>query len=155
MSLTSACERQVDEYDQYTLNFWNQNPKVHAMLQQEGSGNCVAEEEKKLCDFISHAFIEYPNVITVSDNPHFDMAIMNNILQKYQCPPIALRSGRYFRPLCTWSFAQAFRATKHVIDNNSNTGRDVDKKVVIRHHPFWDCCWILSQHFKMLDAMKT
>ena len=66
------------------------------------------EVEKKIVWLVRWIKENYKSFWTISDNPSFDIRLLDNILSKHNEPSISIRSdGSFFQPICTWSFKRS------------------------------------------------
>ena len=100
-----GCERPESAMDEATRVFWEKHNKVYTQLRQQAHGKNVEEEELKMCQYITDIITEYPQVHVALDNPQYDNRLLDNLLQRHNFPPIAMRpKNTYFQSVCTWSF---------------------------------------------------
>lgn len=154
----SGCERDNKDYDEITHMFWNKHQKAHEQLINTGKGKIAEIEELLLCEYISEIVKKYPKIYVISDNPQYDIRLLDNMLQLYNFPPISVRGNKmYFQCICTWSFKMGIIALfgKNTIidDMDTTTDRQVDAYFGPRHTPKADCARIISQHFKVMDII--
>jgi hypothetical protein len=152
------CHRSSTEYDLETTKFWKQHTDAFQYI-KEGwvPQRSEVESEKLLIKHVQGVFLDYGDAYFVSDNPQFDIRLLDNILQKHGHPTVAKRiEGRYLPTLCTRSFKLGVFALNH----RSNThkpkmgARSVDAKLGPFHTPIADCMRIISQHFALKDLIS-
>lgn len=160
------CPRTIDEFDDPTRQFWDQHPSSFDIISKYPSTDTVTVAEQQLCRKVYSILLKYPHVRLVSDNPGFDIRILDNIMVKYGYKPTSHRAnGGYLQCTCTWSYQlpimrmykiQACELDEymHAIGLGYALERSVTTYFGPKHTPRADCARILSQHFKMLDLEK-
>jgi len=88
--------------------FWQNHSAALQYNLEQGAGIQEAVAEKNLCQYVSELRAEIPHFFLVSDNPGYDVAVVDKILTKHGYPPLSQRSdGRYAQTLCAWSYRLA------------------------------------------------
>ena len=160
----SGCNRPKTDYDEKTLKFWNKNLKAHNQMTATYKTNKVEHEELCLCKYISQILAEYPTVYLISDNPQYDIKLVDNILAKYDFDPISMRNDKlYFQCICTWSYRLGVKAilNQKRIDINAlesnlpDVYRELNAYFGPRHTPQADCARILRDHFRLMDVIEN
>lgn len=158
-SHVGKCEREYREYDAKTLEFWTcANPLAFQVINSYPS-KPVNVAELDLCSTIRRILRDYPRIFVVSDNPQYDIRILDNILVNNGYPVVSNRlNGIYLQSICTWTFLtaamQIYNVTrKQILSPRSD--REVDHKHHGVHHtPITDCSRILAHHFTVLDFIR-
>jgi hypothetical protein len=135
--------------DKVTSEFWDLNPDASAYF--EARSLEAPATELDICAAVDEIFRSFPGVIFVSDNPCFDIFILDSILRSNNKPPVSLYSGIYIKPVCTSSFEAAVRLTR---------GKSFRKQNKCYfgppHTPAADCVSILMSHMGNLkEAMNS
>jgi hypothetical protein len=160
--LESYCRRQDSDFDEETREFWNKYPESQKRLTDLAHEFEQGKEEIRICEFIRYITDTYPGVTIVSDNPQFDLRMLDNILTKHDFPVCGKRKDRYSRSISTLSFCHG---VKSVIGNYTynmikaelssiNPRRQVDLYQGTPHCPLYDCATILSAYFKAMDIAR-
>lgn len=92
--------------DRSTVKFWaaNKDALDHIELQTDGTREAA---EKNICEFFNSLEGAY---WIVSDNPSFDVAIVDDIMLKHGHRRTCFRqTGEYHQPLCSWSYTLGLR----------------------------------------------
>lgn len=154
----SGCKRKLANYHPKTKIFWLKNEDAHGhILTQYGHLDPISEETL-LCQFLQSICMKYQDLHVVSDNPQFDIRILDNILRKNKKEPISSRSNSYFPTTCAWSYKQAVMSVlgRSAFKRTKKGGnREVDQNILLRHCPLSDCMRILSNHFHVLDVIES
>lgn len=165
-SIQATCHRSESEYDTHTLQFWKKHPEAHRSILVEASPNIAVNTlERHMCEYVRGVLNTYPNVFVVSDNPQFDIRILDNMLTQHGYPPVSYRpNGRYFQTLCTWSYRQAILGvlpsrTRSVLSRHAISSRtsmsQLDSLKGVAHTPIHDCANILESHYAHLDILSN
>lgn len=162
---TGGCTINDSEYDAATAAFWNRNRKAHDINRSDDNYKKLPPQEATilLCSRISKIMKEYPRVYFVTDNPGYDLTILNTILVQNGYNPVSNRDGDvYFQCICSWSFRLSTLAilgisrskvNEYLRQHNIRHDRTVDIYFGPRHTPQADCARIMSQHFEILDII--
>lgn len=163
-SIAASCLRHKSEYDTPTMQFWKKHPRAHrAILSNVDAKTSIHDLELELCTYVRSILDTYPCTYVVSDNPQFDIRLLDNMLCMHNMPTVSCRTNnRYLPTLCTWSYRQgmhALRFDKH----NTRFGVQVRESEAttiigtqdIAHTPLFDCVQILYSHFRMLDLVAA
>ena len=85
--------------------FWSRHSDALKYNLERGAGIPEAMAETNLCQYVNDLRTQTPHFFLVSDNPGFDVAVVDHILAKHGHPPLCQRpNGRYLQTLCAWSF---------------------------------------------------
>jgi hypothetical protein len=159
-SLESYCERQASDFDDDTSQFWAKHPESYQRLRHLAQGRDQDTEEKKLCAFIQNVTDTHPGIVMVSDNPQFDLRMLDNMLLKHGYPVCGKRKDRYSRAISTLSFCHG---VKSVVGNHSynklkltlkSGRRPVDLHKGTLHCPLFDCAAIVANYFDAMDIAR-
>mmetsp|Transcript_20776 Transcript_20776/g.29273 ORF Transcript_20776/g.29273 Transcript_20776/m.29273 type:complete len:238 (+) Transcript_20776:300-1013(+) len=110
--------------------------------------------EEHICKFVESLRELYPRFWLISDNPSFDIRIIDNILHRHGNASINFRSASVFlQPICSWSFKRALQMAWHrgvgkpdvsqhlsklrPIDSEEETER-LQRGLAGRHTPLYD-----------------
>lgn len=160
-----GCKRVLSEYDVESKIFWNKHKNAHDYLlkKHENVSDDIEIEEFNLCSCIRQIIQDFPNVYIVSDNPQYDIRLLDNMLEKYNFPPISVRGPDiYYQCICTWSFQLATLAlldlkrediNNYLHNNKLLKQRQIDSYFGLRHTPTADCARILNEHFQLMDIV--
>lgn len=159
----SICHRSVEDYDDVTRDFWEKHPEAYEQLMWKSSNNTPEQQEIELCKYVSNILLKYPHIYIISDNPQYDIRLLDNILERHSFSPVALRSNNlYLQCICTWSFKMGVisilgKPHKHFFTKKPNISKNrrVDDYFGPKHMPIADCAYILSQHFGVMDIVNS
>ena len=157
LSIESYCQRNEKDFDAPTLSFWNNHEVAFQRLQQLSLSCDEVMEELKLCQFIQKVLTDYPDVQVLSDNPQFDLRLLDNILLKHNFPVIGIRRHSYQPSICTLSYKNGVKSIlgrKRFDNMQCLTTRNVGQFSGIAHCPLFDCSVILANHFSVMDIAR-
>lgn len=144
-------DRRVRDFDKHTMSFWSKNVAAFMFLRNHSTAVSEQKAEIELIDYLNSVWKKYVRVKIISDNPQFDVRLMDNILIKNGQPVLALRvPNKYLYVTCTRSFRQG--CTKNNIIIQGKTLHIINH--VLQHVPVNDSCHILSRHFDILDSIQ-
>jgi len=109
-SIVAMEEIFVDRSEQVIHNgsvadFWLKNSDAFDYNMRRGIGVSEAVAEQRVCNYIEELRRKTPHFFCISDNPSFDIAILDNILTKHGFAPLSDRGGDlYAQVLDTWSY---------------------------------------------------
>lgn len=160
-SIESYCDRSPEEFDAATREFWDTHPEARDRIKQKAVGLDRETEEKRLCDFIQSVFSQQSSVHVVTDNPQFDLRLLDNLLVKHGFPVIAMRAGCYVHSVCSVSYRHGALSGigKETWDRVSGLVKDsayyrpVARYQGLHHCPLFDCARILASHFNTMDII--
>ena len=157
------CDRSDDEYDEITKQFWENHSDAYHIIKSQYQCLPINDANKLLCSRISDIVSKYERAYFVSDNPQFDLKILDNILTSNGYDPVSRRSENlYLQCVCTWSFQLSILSLlgfspididKFLIRKGLISSREIDNYFGPRHTPRSDCAKILCNHFKILDII--
>jgi hypothetical protein len=167
----TGCMRGNNTVSADKIEFWNKHQKAYTYNCKLCKNKKVYEEEERISRFVSLWLKRYPNIYIISDNPSFDVSILQNIYQTNALrqqkshdkplPSITVRSGKYFQPICTWSTKRTIQLMSGINFKHITRAlyRDVsqmanDKTSNILHTPLYDCSKIVSEYFLILDYLN-
>jgi hypothetical protein len=151
--------------------FWKRNVQAFDSNKLIGGKNTVEEAELSIVHFIKEIKEKY-DFFLISDNPTFDVKILDDILIRNDEQAICFRKNDYFQAICTWSYRLAtmqlmgFKSSelnrihaslKHPsrqLDNFLHNDDD-EKSECSRHTPIHDACLITLQYFKLKDMVNN
>ena len=157
-----ACVRSPDEYDDRTAAFWEKHPVAKKAIDNM-SALPVKAAEALLCDRIVALLKRFPDAYFVSDNPQYDIRIVDNILTTRGFGKISdRRQNTYRQTICTWSFQLSVLSVYNyrlsdlplllAQSGHASPPRAIKRLAVGVHHcPNADCARILANHFMVLD----
>jgi hypothetical protein len=167
-SFETGCARGTNSLSRETKLFWDKYPSAYKYNIELCKNKKVYEEEKNISHFVSTWLKKHPNIYIISDNPTFDISMLQNIYQnnairedqKDPLPSIMIRNGNYYQPICTWSVKRTLQLMFNV--NFKYIPRALYREVSqmandplhILHTPLYDCSKIVSEYFLMLDYMN-
>jgi hypothetical protein len=163
-AITIGCERTDDEYDASTLAFWTRNQIAKDFIAKNIKMETKEDAESKVISFINGTLQKFPAAFVISDNPEFDICILNRILRSHGHDPISDRKhgqNKYYHSICTWSYQLAvcswLGVTAHQLETGhaatANHRRRIDDYFGPRHTPLADCARIIASHFHLIDIM--
>lgn len=136
--------------------FWQDKKEAvlfNLLLIKKSKENYISlnEVEKKIVWLVRWIKENYKNFWTISDNPAFDIRLLDNILHKHHESSISIRSdGSFFQPICTWSFKRSLglvgkRPAKNSLKNISTVVSKMKSVhfqlsigTYLRHTPLFD-----------------
>lgn len=163
-SLRIITMRDMTDSDENAIAFWKKHHQSYDIIQQY-QYLPVEEANKLLCDSIINIFERFPNAYIVSDDPQYNLRILDNILETYGHNPVSQRGGNlYSQCICTWSFRFSILSLLGFPESHVDrflgqrgiivAGREIDNYFGPLHTPWSDCARILSNHCKMLDVIS-
>ena len=149
--LRASCDRAEPTHTQ-TRAFWSRHPKAFQHNLGEGKGRDRVSEEQRICQYVTSLRARYPRFYLLSDNPEFDIALLNSILRRASLPPISSRSdGLYLQTICTWSSRLVLRMLGVPVPRENRVAPAATR---LAHTPEFDCRRILNDYLCTLDAIK-
>ncbi len=154
-------------------DFWKRKPKAFEYNMQRGLGVSEAVAEARVCSYIHELRRKTPHFFLVSDNPSFDVRILDGILIKHGNPPLSDRGfAMYAQVLDTWSYrmslARIFNTKSPMLfqhphvckllgiaHSTQNKPPIEEPNATLRHTPLHDCCEILATFFRCLDLASA
>src|SRR6185369_12374688 len=89
--------------------FWENNSSALAYNMSRGIGVSEVAAETQICRYVNELRRSDPHFFLVSDNPSFDVRILDGILINHGHLALSQRTpDMYAQTLCTWSFQMAF-----------------------------------------------
>lgn len=149
--------------------FWRKNQTSYQyilkhMVNCDNGKKNIDDHEKNLCQTINTILQKYPHCTIISDNPSFDIKILDNLLLKHGFNVSSNRGHDiYYQCVCTWSFRISvctllrisnLKLYSFVKQYVNNITREVDGNLGPKHTPKADCARILSQYFQLLDIIN-
>jgi hypothetical protein len=160
-----GCDRSTHICENKEINeFWKKHPAAYEANRLIGGKNTQKEAEWAIVHFIREIKKKY-NFFLISDNPAFDVKILDDILARNGEKAICFRKGDYLQCLDTWTFRLA---TMQILGLKSsdlnrvhaNLNRPLremdficqdDQTEFPRHTPVFDACQLALQYFKVKD----
>lgn len=162
-SLVRYIKRPLSAYDDARKEFWLVNHKTaHDWICTHGEDISHEEKyERELVQFIREAHRRYPHMRVISDNPSYDLRILDNLCQKYKAPPCTQRhDGKWHHPICTYTYAlvvQLWLGTRNTdllynmsAAKHQRTTRQSDS-CEPPHTPWTDVQQLVYKYFRILD----
>lgn len=152
----TACDPLDQQMSAPRKKFWERHPEARDHISSLSSGKLRQTEERRVFAFVSKWIRLYPSLFLVSDNPSFDVHILQSILRRVRPTfDITVRKhGQYYQPVCIWSMKialqmiGAYTPTKHEYIQS-------DTIVHIVHTPLYDCMCILNRYFDLLKCTQN
>jgi hypothetical protein len=147
--LHAACARGLPTQD--TLEFWRRHPAAFLFNQQAGRDTCLVTEEQRICDFVRMVKTDYPNFYLVTDNPEYDVGLLNSLLIRHDQSVMSRRGPTtYFQSICTWSSKKTLAMlgvpiVKRTVPGLSGPG--------VAHTPLYDCTQVLQSYLCTLQTI--
>jgi hypothetical protein len=151
----TACERGGTKMSTATRDFWRQHPCAFLWNCSAGKTKLARSEEIRICAFIEQAKADYPNFFLISDNPEYDVGMLNNILERNGHALMSRRNSRtYFQSICTWS-------SKRILDLLGIPIWEQDLLQLppmpvdtdLAHTPLYDCRRVLNTYLCLLSTI--
>lgn len=155
---TYVCRRPLQKFDPVTLKFWNENPSAFHFLRDYPQATSVQDAENNLCKDFRELVKKFPKFFFVSDNPQFDVALLDQILLRGSLPTVAHRCPpKYLHTTCTRSFHQAMRIMNRGVCYLKPRGASELLRLTraCKHTPLCDAATILLHHFEVLEAASS
>jgi hypothetical protein len=155
----ATVKRPAQSYDDVRRDFWfNKHRAAYDALQAYVSE--VKSAELQLVQFVQRAHQDHPFLQVVSDNPAFDLHLLNDMLMRHGYPTSNFRmNGKWCAPICTRSFIKCYRLLQGGAELPpapvSQSAFSVDAVVGIPHTPWFDVRKILSDYFNCCDAIAA
>lgn len=149
-----AVRRPTYEYDQKRRVFWFvEHRAAHDWLMEIAlAPEEIPTVERELAKFVREAHRRFPGLEVLSDNPAYDLRMLDNIMQRHDQPPVTERhDGSWARPTCTISFAHAAQMLLGR-DWSAPTGTP---RAEPPHTPWRDVQDIVDAHFRVLDRIAA
>ena len=161
--LVRIVKRPMEVYDYQRKAFWlNRHPKAHEWLQERAQAIETAEAaETELAQFVREAHRRYPQLQVISDNPTFDLRLLDNILCSRGLPPCSIRADMsWTHAICTYSHAisaQQWIGTRnldamHRSMFGGTSNRTVSDKDPL-HTPWKDLITMVNNYFMVQDIL--
>lgn len=154
-----VCKREKEDFDDTTMKFWKNHPGAFNLLKNFPRTRPPAVCEAQICTQLTTLFATYPKVFFLSDNPQFDIAILDSMLQRHDLPTIAHRcENMYMHTICTRSFFIGAKMARrgHVSRMYYPQGSELQRLLVsgFDHTPIKDAARIISQHLAVLKSLS-
>ena len=150
-TFSSHCEREPP-YTKETRSFWKKHHDAYVYNHTLGKGRDVRDEEKRICLFIQQIKRKYTRCYMLSDNPEFDISLLNDILTRNGYTIISHRSSKvYLQTICTWTsrlILKMLGVRQLKMDIIKYDGHD------IHHTPIHDCKRILNDYLCTLRTIN-
>ena len=148
--LETACTRE-EVCSRTKTCFWNRHHRAKLYIERLGHGQCNPFEEKRITNFVWKWLDAVPTLYLISDNPTFDLNILQDITTRVSpTRNILIRNGNYFQPVCTWSMKLALQMM-YPEKRTTYKNRVSVPHCGIPHTPLYDCLNIMNHHFDVLD----
>lgn len=151
----TACNRNVEKMHGATKKFWKRNKLAFAYNINIGAMRDPCVEEKRLCRFIEDVKKDFPRFFLISDNPSYDIGMMNALLLRHGFETMSNRApGIYLQPICVWTFKRTLACLGM---RTSMTDKvEIKKKtdIIVAHTPIYDCLCILNEYLCLLETMN-
>jgi hypothetical protein len=150
-TFSTACER--DPCMTRSMHkFWEKHKEAYEFNVNYGQKKNSFQEETRICQFITHLKLKYPNFYLLSDTPEFDISMINDILIRHDYPVMSYRNERtYFQCICTWSSKRILHKLGLVIDATDIIRVD---QIHVPHTPKADCIRILNDYLNVLSTIE-
>lgn len=150
-SFTSHCEREVPSTKK-TGMFWDKHRDAFDHNLITGKGRNVKDEEFRICTFIRRMKRVYTRCYLVSDNPEFDIGLLNDILIRNGQTIIShRRHNLYLQTICTWTSKLVLKMLgirQQKLDIIEYCGQGIP------HTPLHDCKRILNDYLCTLRTIN-
>ena len=169
-SITRILKVPVEFYDEPRKHFWlTLHPKSHEYMYTHGEDMQKRKHfEMELVKFVRDAHRKYTALTVISDNPSFDIRLLDMLLAEYKAPASCYRAdGTWHHVVDTASYQMALQDCFHTksllsihrkwFTRNRLIVRQVDNvqpEHAILHTPLYDCLQVASAYFIALDLAK-
>lgn len=162
-SIVRAVRRPVESYDEPRRAFWFANHlEAHKWIERIAQPITRTHAlEGELCEFVRRAHRNYPHLTVLSDNPAFDLRLLDNMLCDRGMPVCSARdNGAWTHPMCSFSFSVALQKWA-VAHNWSEMQRHLLTKTRATqplntdplHTPLRDVIAMVNRYFVTLDTL--
>jgi hypothetical protein len=154
--------------DDSIREFWLKHSDAFAVNTKIAGTRSEEVAEKELVKYVLNLKRKYHNFFLISDNPSFDVRLLDNILAIYGEKSMSLRlGGDYFQCIDTWSYRlstqQLLNFRSHELSRVHGTlqrpvrpvTRFVEESGGLRHTPTFDAMVLTSQYFKVKDVVAS
>jgi hypothetical protein len=137
--------RPPEEYDTQRQVFWSNNRQAHQWILQHAVDTPANKVEDELCRFVRNMWVLYPRLRVVSDNPSFDIRILDNMLAEREMPLCNMSSrGEWSHVICSYSVQRSLQCAIYPRVKDTFTSH-------MAHTPWFDVCQKMNQFFCVLD----
>ena len=155
--ISCACDRGTDMLDTSTSlsEFWRQNQDALEYNRKMGHGISVLDAEVRICKFVEKIKRDFPHFYLVSDNPEYDIGIMNQILIRHGLSVMSQRTSTiYHQSICTWSTRRALEQAGIRCPWHDHVGiKNAMAHGQMPHTPVFDCMRILNGYLNALSSI--
>ena len=163
----TGCMRGSNTLATDKVAFWGKHTAAYEYNNNLCKTKKVYEEEERISTFLSKWLKQYPSLYIVSDNPAFDIAMLQTIYQNHAIrqkispvPSIMIRNHIYYQPICTWSMKRTIQLITGINAKymKKYTERDIYKMSHdlsgIIHTPLFDTSKIIDEYLTLLDFIQ-
>lgn len=146
----AVCQRYLEEFDETHIKFWALHPEAYRYNSIAAAGRQL-EEEAGLCRFVRDMLDRYPGADIVSDNPQYDIFILEQMMLNHGWPSTGLRRTGIYRPYVCVSTSRSILNSLAI----SVVPRSELAEVFYgpRHTPYADAMATVSDYFAIMDAI--
>lgn len=177
-----GCDRTVDDDKKTTEmhadsvesneQFWRKHRQAKAYCNALGAGKTVENGERHIVEYFVGLESRYKPYWLLSDNPSYDVALLDDILLRNGHPAVCNRHGSYYQALDTWSYRllylslnkcrsrdipmqfAALDKTNVVYDDTTLKTWLLDHPEGGRHSPLYDAVVGADAHLMLLSLTK-
>ena len=156
-TLHVACDRGDLLPSSASQAFWTRNRAAFDYNVKMGKGRSIETAETEICAFVSEIKGSFPHFFLLSDNPEYDVALLNSILTRHDLPVMSHRSETiYHQAICTWTSRRTLGllGIKHQTTDLVGLGR-YQAQGILAHTPLFDCMKILNDYLCTLDMVTA
>lgn len=152
--------RPLSEYDLPRQTFWSQRfPRAHRYIEDQARqlNRPAEEQELALVGFARAMHDKYPHLRLLSDNPTFDLGLLNTWLERYGRPSMMHgQRGNYVHPYCLHTGRLLMRALRcSVTAVPVRPVEQVANNRDLAHTPWYDVCKLVTEAFRQFDVITT
>lgn len=154
--------------DDSIREFWLKHSDAFAVNTKIAGERSEEVAEKELVKYILELKKKYHNFFLISDNPAFDVRMLDNILSKHGEMSMSLRHGDYFQCIDVWSYRlcamQLLCFRSHELSRIHGTLQRPVRHITrfvqeesggLRHTPTYDASMLTMQYFQVKDIVAS
>ena len=150
-----ACDRGDTVSSSTSRVFWSRNKAAFDYNVRMGKGRSIEAAETDICAFVVDLKRAFPHFYLLSDNPEYDVALLNSILTRHDLSVMSHRSETiYHQAICTWSSRRTLGllGLKHQTTDMVGLCR-YHERGMLAHTPLFDCMKILNDYLCTIDSI--
>ena len=150
--------------------FWGEHQEALDHSCARAVGTTRASEEVRIASFVAALRTHCPDFYLISDNPVFDVGILNTVLANHDHPTVEFRSEEvpFRQTICTWSFRLGRRRgdgktscrihhLSTMLRSRTLTLKAPGVRCAVRlgppHSALYDCLHMIVGHFSVMEGV--